>query len=95
MELVDTHRRSATLLTERQELAVKTRSLQAALADAQARGLKADLIGAGLPRYVCVLEFPRLCSSYRVCARGIFVVGCVRDTWMSVDRVLESMPICR
>lgn len=51
-EVAGTHRQIAVLVTERDEFVSKAGSLQEALADAQARGIEADLKGTGLPRYV-------------------------------------------
>ena len=50
-ELADGQRREAVLVEERDDQEAQKRSLQAALVDARARGLEADLKGTGLPRY--------------------------------------------
>ena len=50
-EVADGQHRQAVLLEERDDQEATKRSLQAALVDARARGLEADLKGTSLPRY--------------------------------------------
>lgn len=51
-ELADSQHRQAVLVEERDDHEAQKRSLQAALVDARARGLEADLKATGLPRYM-------------------------------------------
>lgn len=64
-ELADGQHRQAVLVEERDDHEAQKRSLQAALVDARARGLEADLKGTGLPRYTHYITYDvvRRCPS--------------------------------